>query len=70
MTEAATVETAEVSTETSEVTGAAPEAAAVGSDEGTSENESRGECAELEEDAPVESESSTGRSFGRSLCGF
>ncbi|KAG5198525.1 hypothetical protein JEQ12_007121 [Ovis aries] len=70
MTEAATVETAEVSTETtSEVTGAAPEeAAAVGSDEGTSENESRGECAELEENSPVESESSAGEDLQEEAC--
>uniref|UniRef100_A0A8C2R0Y6 Protein MGARP N-terminal domain-containing protein n=1 Tax=Capra hircus TaxID=9925 RepID=A0A8C2R0Y6_CAPHI len=70
MTEAATVETAEVSTETtSEVTSAAPEeAAAVGSDEGTSENESRGECAELEENSPVESESSAGEDLQEEAC--
>ncbi|XP_059780265.1 protein MGARP isoform X1 [Balaenoptera ricei] len=62
VTEAGTGETAEVSTEsTSEVTSAAQdEAVAVDSDKGTTENESCGEYAELEESSPVESESSAG----------
>ncbi|XP_007172400.1 protein MGARP isoform X2 [Balaenoptera acutorostrata] len=62
VTDAGTGETAEVSTEsTSEVTSAArDEAVAVDSDKGTTENESCGEYAELEESSPVESESSAG----------
>lgn len=57
---AAAGETAQVSTgSTSEVRDAAPdEAVAINNDEGTTENESAGECAELEEEnSPVESES-------------
>ena len=60
---AAMGETAEVSTETtSEVTSAAPEeACAINDDQGTTQNESSDECAELEEaNSPVESESSAG----------
>ncbi|XP_053767461.1 protein MGARP isoform X2 [Desmodus rotundus] len=56
-------ETTEVSTETtSEVTSAAPEeACAINDDQGTTQNESSDECAELEEaNSPVESESSAG----------
>ncbi|KAF6306669.1 mitochondria localized glutamic acid rich protein [Rhinolophus ferrumequinum] len=59
---AATGETAEVSTETtSEVTSAAlGEADAIKNDNGTTENESNGEFAELEKgNSPIESESST-----------
>lgn len=61
-TDAGTGETAEVSTETtSEVTSAVrDEAVAIHSDKGTTENESCGEYAELEENSPVESDSSAG----------
>lgn len=62
VTDAGTGETAEVSPETtSEVTSAVrEEAVAIDSDKGTTENESCGEYAELEENSPVESESSAG----------
>ncbi|XP_059868992.1 protein MGARP isoform X1 [Delphinus delphis] len=62
VTDAGTGETAEVSPETtSEVTSAVrDEAVAIDSDKGTTENESCGEYAELEENSPVESESSAG----------
>uniref|UniRef100_F6Q013 Mitochondria localized glutamic acid rich protein n=2 Tax=Sus scrofa TaxID=9823 RepID=F6Q013_PIG len=59
---AATVETAEVGPEvTLEVTGTPlDEAVAIDSGKGTTENETHGENAELEENSPVESESSAG----------
>nr|XP_001502575.3 protein MGARP [Equus caballus]XP_023492295.1 protein MGARP [Equus caballus] len=63
VTDAATGETAEVSTEPpSEMMNAAPdEAVAVNNDKGTTENESSGEYAELEEESSaIESESSAG----------
>ncbi|XP_059945196.1 protein MGARP isoform X2 [Mesoplodon densirostris] len=62
VTDVGTGETAEVNTETtSEVTSAVrDEAVAIDSDKGTTENESCGEYAELEENSPVESESSAG----------
>ncbi|XP_004426544.2 PREDICTED: protein MGARP [Ceratotherium simum simum] len=63
VTDAATRETADVSAEpASEVMSAAPdEAVAINNDKGTTENESSGEYAELEEEtSPIESESSAG----------
>ena len=36
--------------------------------EGTTENESPGECAELEENSPVESESSAGEDLQEEAC--
>nr|XP_020758650.1 protein MGARP [Odocoileus virginianus texanus] len=63
----ATGETAEETT--SGVPSAAPEeAAALDRDEGTTENESSGERAELEENSPVESESSAGEDLQEEAC--
>lgn len=63
----ATGETTEEAT--SGVPSAAPEeAAALDRDEGTAENESSGERAELEENSPVESESSAGEASQEEAC--